>query len=446
MLTSLLGYSYEYISPENFNLPEAYVKDAVFAPDRQAFKAMIVRANDSMTAEGVLKLAHYAQAGLPLIFLGGLPTSLLTYVSTDKDLVSNVLGSIESLPNVHVVAADQLVSTIESIGITPFTKVFANATWYTRWRKDEVKGLDYVFIYNGAPKTTMSEGTVEFASAGIPYSFDAWTGERTPILNYTQTNCSTKIFFRLAVNQSTVVVFSDSPINGISLPPVHVVTADPGVIGLTSTRHGVIALSVYGSSEMSVTTSKNMTYQIPPAPGPSFALGDWSLMVESWEPPSNFSEIRAVRKTNTTTYSLASLTSWQAIDGLENVSGIGFYSSTFTWPPPNATAKSHCSSVRAMVDLGAIFHTLRVKINGHSLPPLDVTWATADISNFLVEGSNTVEVTVATTLLNALRPIWKDLRSSGRGPTKPTTDPNPAQHYGISHDAIIVPYCATTIV
>ncbi|KAE8343154.1 hypothetical protein BDV24DRAFT_161591 [Aspergillus arachidicola] len=36
------GYTYEYLSPENFDSPMAYVKNGVLAPQQQAFKAMIL--------------------------------------------------------------------------------------------------------------------------------------------------------------------------------------------------------------------------------------------------------------------------------------------------------------------------------------------------------------------------------------------------------------------
>jgi hypothetical protein len=71
----LIGFSYEYLSPENFALPEAYVAGQTFAPQRQGFKALIVRATELLTRLGVTKIFEYAHAGLPIIFLGGLPSN-----------------------------------------------------------------------------------------------------------------------------------------------------------------------------------------------------------------------------------------------------------------------------------------------------------------------------------------------------------------------------------
>jgi hypothetical protein len=69
----------------------------------------------------------------------------------------------------------------------------------------------------------------------------------------------------------------------------------------------------------------------------------------------------------------------------------------------------------AIVDFGAIFHTIHASVNGHLLPPLDPTWAKADISEYLVEGKNTVEAVVTTPLLNTMRQLCGKLMSSGNG-------------------------------
>lgn len=61
-------------------------------------------------------------------------------------------------------------------------------------------------------------------------------------------------------------------------------------------------------------------------------------------------------------------------------------------------------------------HTLRVKINGQQLPNLDFTSPKADISQYLVEGKNSVEAVAATTMINGLAPILLELRTSGSGP------------------------------
>ena len=405
---------------------------------------MIVRANDSMTVLGVSKLAEYANAGLPIIFSGGLPSYLASDDAIENSYVSRVLSSLTSLPNIHVASYDGLASKVASLGIEPLTKVSANSTWYTYWRRDDAKGLDYIFLYNDGEDLGLgngySEGTVEFASTGIPYTFDAWTGEQTPILSYTQSSTSTTIFFQLAGNQSTIVAFASSALSTSSVPSPHVTTADSGVLDFSYKPITCLGAKVgLGVSNLTVTTSDNKTHAVSPTSATPFTLSNWTLIAESWSPTSNLSDITTTQKTNTT-YVFANLTSWQNIPGLQNVSGRGYYSTSFSWPP--TASDSSPTGLGAMIDFGAIVHTVRVSINNHTLPPLDLSWARADISAYLVQGQNTVEAVVTTPLLNALRPIWEELRSSG-GP--PQFAAAPAQDYGLLKPVVVTPYMATKI-
>ena len=187
-----MGYTYEYLSPDNFDLPSAKVVDRVLAPDAQAFKAMVVRANDSLTIEGVAKLAEFAHAGLPIIFAGGVPSSYVgTYNPMDLRKSQRSLREISALSNVHVIDSYLVGSTIANLGIRPRTHIAStnpvNATWFTHWRHEAADNMDYVFVYNDAMHIPQgqgaSEGRIEFQSTGVPYEYNAWTGEHKQVLS-----------------------------------------------------------------------------------------------------------------------------------------------------------------------------------------------------------------------------------------------------------------------
>ena len=87
-------------SPDDFSLPDAYVQNGILAPQQQAFKALIVRGNDSLTATGVSKLAVWAKQGLPIIFSGGVPTAVSGTVSASTQQVMNsTLAQLSKLSN-----------------------------------------------------------------------------------------------------------------------------------------------------------------------------------------------------------------------------------------------------------------------------------------------------------------------------------------------------------
>lgn len=412
------GYTYEYLSPDDFSLPEAYIADGVLAPARQAFKAMIIRANDSMTVQGVAKIAEYANDGLPILFSGGLPSYLISYNASGDAYVNATLEGLLSLPNVHVVPYDGLAASVAALGITPLTKVNATSVWYTYWRRDDAAKADYVFVYNDAFtagfNSGRSEGVVHFASTGAPYLYNAWTGTQTPITKYTQTDNSTSIYFELAGNQSIIVAFHD---------------AKPAAY-----PHG------HAQAEGQARQLQESTVGTP------LTLSDWTLVVEHWDPPADLYDVDTIAVKHNTTHYLPHLTSWLNIPGLENVSGRGYYSSALNWTKSSSSDR-HNSGAKdaAILDFGAIVHTVRVSVNNHTLPPLDLTWAKADISKYLVDGINTVQAVVATPLYNRVKPIAGELFSSGQGWSAmsgaPVTLPtSPLQDYGLLSTVTVTQY------
>lgn len=424
-----MGYIYEYLSPNNFDLPAAKVVGAVLAPDAQGFKAMVVRANDSMTVEGVSKLAEFAHAGLPIVFAGGTPSSYVgTYNPMTLRKSNRTLQGLQSLPNVHVTDDYLVASTLASLGITPRTKITAitpgNATWFTTWRSDKNSSTDYVFVYNDAMYIPQgegaSEGTIEFESTGVPYEYDAWTGEQKPILAYNATNGSTIIPLNLAGNQSTIIAFHGST-RGTNT--THLAALDDNVVGYTYAANGSAILQI--------------------AETPSTTLSNWTLVAEHWDPPANLYNISGGAYKHNTTHYLPSLVSWRDIPGLQNVSGRGYYSTTFNWSPSSMSGYGGSSAVSgACLDFGWVYHTLQVWLNGHRLPPLDVTAPKVDVKEWLIAGQNKVEAVVSTPLGNVLIPIWYQLQTSGEGPGSPdaSTVPPPVGNYGLQADVKLIPY------
>lgn len=351
------------------------------------------------------KVAQFAHEGLPIVISGGTPFNLSGYNVSGEAYVKSALASITSLENVHEVPAEDLSASLATLGLAPRTSVAADRIWYTYWREDEQAAKTYVFVYNDAWDSELglggSNGSVTFNTTGVPYFYDAWTGSVEAIHEYDQTASSTTISFSLAGNQSTIVGFHhDEP------------TSD--------SKHGTASRPTgYQSS----TKEKG---------GEALNLTSWTLIVESWSAPENLTADQTESAKSNSTWELSELQPWNTIsDSLFNVSGRGFYNTTFSWPSAGTNATG------AILDLGAIINTARAWVNGHQLPPLDPTHAVADISKFLEEGKNDVLVVVATTLGNAVRPYWGQLKSSGTLALGPLP---PAQEYGLVSDVLIKSY------
>ncbi|KAI9150559.1 putative beta-glucuronidase [Paramyrothecium foliicola] len=429
------GYTYEYLSPENFNLHTAVVENGVFAPARQQFKVMIVRILDFMTVPGVRKLLEYAKAGLPIIFEGGIPTRMWNAHQCAATIVNRTMHEIAELDNVHVISEEAgLANTIASLGIEPLTRVSANGTWYTVWREDTKNKIDYVWVYNENPSLTT--GTVDFASTKIPYYYDIWTGTQTPVVLYEKEDTRTIIPFTLHGNQSTIIAFL-SESQG-ELPDVHL-TAIPEEVASASYQKDTIRLKAGASvKSLEVVASDGKTHKVEHADAAPFELNDWELTVEHWDPPKDMNDAHITALKSNTTHKLSKLVSWSHIDGLEYVSGRGYYETKFDWPLESSSADG------AFIDVGRIVQTLTLSVNGQPLPPLDPSHGRADIGPYLKNGENQVNIVIATTMINVLRPIWYDMRFSGTIP-EPEDRVPPSQDYGLKGPILVTPYRETLI-
>lgn len=429
-----LGYTYEYLSPDNFAHSEAYVSDAAFAPNRQAFKALVVRSNETLTALGVNKIVQYAHDGLPIIFPGGLPSNFSGYAPTAAAKAVQSLNGIKSLKNVHLVKSDGLADTLESLNILPRSSVTANGTWYTLWREDAANEKSYIYVYNDATGLSfekgMTSGTVSFESTGLPFFYDAWSGEITPISSYTQSKTHTTIPLQLAGNQTVIIGFENNVRS-----TVHIQDTTIPVLPTISDTKSLTVLRSFDQKSREITLSNDKKVSLSPMSTKPFTLHDWDLEIESWTPLPDFYDAEGATRTNQT-FHISNPIPWGQISHtLVNVSGIGYYTTNFTWPPASSSSVSG-----AFLDLGSITHTAHVMINGHHVPTLDISWARADIGSFLQHGKNSLEIVVSTTLGNVLRTYWDDLETSGKLGSAVVADPPVEEDYGLIYPVQLIPY------
>jgi hypothetical protein len=102
---------------------------------------------------------------------------------------------------------------------------------------------------------------------------------------------------------------------------------------------------------------------------------------------------------------------------------VGRYTATITLPASWRAADG------AYLDLGSIgAGSAHVSVNGRDLGPVNQVHPVIDLGAALRPGSNTLTVTVATTLLNRLRV------------TRPTVYTQPRQDYGLIGPVTIIPY------
>jgi hypothetical protein len=427
------GYSYEYLSPSNFVLREAYVKDGIFAPTRQEAKLLVLRNNDTITPKGVEYLTEYAAAGLPVLFYGDLPSrwasSNTSAISTSKTMLEGLL----KLDNVHQVPNQTLATKIASIGIQPRAQVNSNGTWWTRWREVS-NGDTYIFIYNDGASST---GNVTFAITGTPYLLNAWSGEEEVIAQYLTTKNSTTIPFTLSSLETVIVRFSKG-----SMLSTHVLSSSEAVLGFHVAHNGAkiyAKTAASNSSAVMLSSGKKVSLEAGGIQA-AYSLTNWTLTLEHWLPQDDLYDLDLdAKKVNyTLPVNGPLLSSWQNL-GFQNLSGIGYYITTFQWQPA-----STLSNPGAQLTIPPVSHGLVGTLNGMALPTLDITNPVVDISSYLVHGTNTLVLTVSSTLMNTLSLYWGNLRTVGKGPSEDyafyTRRGLGVQQNGIIGEVRIVPY------
>ncbi|KAF6831551.1 secreted protein [Colletotrichum musicola] len=421
----LSRWSYTYLSPDNFGLPQAVVRDRTLAPDGPRFQAMVVLGSQNLTDSGLRRLAEFAGEGLPLIIAGGTPGRFPSENTTaDRDAFEAALASLLRHENVSQVPEGRIADALASLNLTPRVGVRTNGTWYTTWREDR--------------KAASGEVIVE--PSDIPYFFDAWTGDRKPVLNYRKDGNKTTIPLDLAGNQTQIIAFSKEPLDGIVLPDFFATKWPSNVMGYAANSNE--ALLHIGSSNRSAEVVLSLGSRIchhSKAPGP-FELGPWELVLEHWEAPEDMWDASTVAYKRNSTHQLERLVSWTELPAATNSSGLGYYSANFTWPPIPAKG-SNATALGAYIELPAVLNAITVTVNGARLHPLDYAQPVADIAPHLVDGENGVVAVVPSTMWNYVRSILPDIENAGLDHlTNIGSHPDSKTENGLVGSVRIVPY------
>lgn len=377
------------------------------------FQALVVLGSQNLTQASLVQLKNFANAGLPIIVAGSTPGQYPTRNISDPgdQAFENSLAELLSHANVHHAAEGELSQKLDALDLQPRVGVQTNGTWYTTWREDTSGGLSYAYVFGDiAP----ASGVVVAQSTGTPYFLDAWTGAREPLLNYKTNGSMTIIPLDLAGNQTKIIAFAEQLIEGVPVPEFHVTDMSSNVIGLSAEDTGIVLHVAASSDPTYITSSTNREVQHNSQSPAPFDLKSWTLDLEHWEAPANFSDASVAAVKTNTTHELVELVSWKDIPEATNTSGVGYYHTNFTWPPDSATGFANNESLGAYIRFPPVLNAITVYINGARLPPLDYASPFADVTPYLVSGDNQVVAVVPSTMWNYLRSILPDIRSAGR--------------------------------
>lgn len=398
-----VGWTHVTISPRLLHFPLARVKNGRFAPDGLGAKALIFEGDAFAGRETTLQLDSaerilaFAKAGLPVVLSGDWSNPRTPGIPQPGELaqLKALVDELLALPNVVRVADRPFIGEgLARLGLVRDVEYEVRSSLQNAHRVDG--DVDYYYFANGDASRTMDHlVTLRPTSRRevAPYVLDAWTGEIAPQAVY-ETLADGRIRLRITLKPGETTIVALARLRWwqeLLGQDVHVTATEADEVRYDDGKL-VVRDTAAGTYATTLSNGRTVRATIRQVPAP-LALTDWSLEVEDWQPGAQpWETIRPRRDVP-----IAALAAWTAIPGLEDVSGIGRYKTTIT------LGREWSKEVGAKLDLGEVFDTFRVKVNGRLLPPLSQCNTVVDLGDRLKPGKNTIEVEVATTLNNRLR-------------------------------------------
>ncbi|KAF7338556.1 Secreted protein [Mycena venus] len=438
------GYTYEYVSPENFKLPNVSVSNGRLAPGGPAYKAFILNRQTTITLDAMQRIVQYSKAGLPIVISGPVPNDVPGFdpSGTQQAEVQTLMQQLLQQTNVKVVTDEsQVPGALVSLGVLPAVSVSTTVGHYSI-RRDVKDDVSFFWLYNpqfGAQAFTL---TLRPDFSGTPFLLDGWTGKVSPVALWTKDSQGAISIpdISLASGQNILLAVSSArTFEGVAVPTTHLVALDSpaaavgddqGNLEVHSTSDGVFAytLSTDHTGSVSVSLGGETTR----------TLDGWQLSIIAWTPPTDLSteNVKSVLVTQPTFNLTQGLVPWNTLKGQANTSGVGTYHTTFQWD-------DHDGTVGVQLDFGSVFHTIKAWVNGVQIPTADPTAPVVDITQFVVNGSNTLRAEVASTLLNAVNAAPGVETLGNLRIVKGIIPSN--QNYGLVDPVRLIPYGRATI-
>jgi hypothetical protein len=400
-----LGWTHSFATPALLDLPLAKVSGGRLAPEGPAYKAMIVGTDQfrgqvaTMAVATARKVLELGRAGLPIVFVRdwsdprpvGLPEG-----APETAELRDLVAQIKALPTTRSAAADaDIPGALASLGITPDVE-HERSTVMTLRRVVGDVDLYYVANARHAENRRLNRVTQDVwltttSPRAVPVVLDAWTGETRPVGLWERQADRVRVRVDLAPGQSTVIAFATPQ----SADPAQLhATATTALDVLREPGKLVARAGTAGDHTVTLGDGRTVAAKVDRVRDP-VVPSSWRLEVEDWQPGATATEtIKPVR-----TAELTTLVPWSQIPGLEDVSGIGRYTTEVD------LGSDWTDRDGAWLELGEVTDTFRVRVNGMAVGGCDPLHPRVDLAGLLRGGTNVIEVEVASTLLNRLRTV-----------------------------------------
>lgn len=410
------GYSYDYFAPQLLEDSDIMFGNGELQPDQAGYRAVIVY-QEGLPLSSARALLKHAQQGLPVIFINGTTETVQTDTNVlhekaacktpyndggDEDLAT-VVAQIKSLPKTREIDdGAQVVSALEELEVLPragFKTPNQNVLTLTRQDGD----ITYVFIYNymyTRGKTSRFE--LKIQASGVPCRIDCWNGAVVSVGLYMQEDGATVVPLTLKPGEATMVaVVADKR------EKPYIVKSDAPIVRDTEAGW---TIGLFESGHYTTHFSDGHTVETDVECRPDILLALWDLEVEDWNAGDKkvitedrglgyvTEEVYYETQKNLIRAGTVALAPWKDIPDIgPHVSGVGYYTTTFTLPGdwgPEDGAIFEVESVGG--------NSVAIYVNGIKGPAVDFERLEVDLTGFLRPGTNTLTVEVSSTLYNRL--------------------------------------------
>jgi len=373
------GYNYAHLNEER--LLAATVVDGKLRIGTVALDALLLVEQEALSVAAAERVEAFAQAGLPIIFVGRLPTrqpGFLDHQSGDPK-VAQAMRATAARYETLIGGSAEIVEALRRLDVYPRV-AFAETQPAIDYIERNAGGQRVLFFRNGR----RAQQTVHLTIPGesrTPVELDPNSGQRCALPLYTVSDAGIELALELAPFGSTCLLFGDAPATR------HAIAAS---LPLSRTEAGLIALADRaGSFEIKLDDGSTTTVDIESNPPAPLAISTWHLSTTPRAANGTMSRLDL---------DLDKLTDWREIESLRYCSSPGTYTATI-----QLGAEHLQPGLKLLLDLGMVYDSATACINGAPLPghvthyPYQV-----DITNYAVEGENTISVEVTPTLHNCL--------------------------------------------
>ncbi|MDO5423706.1 MAG: glycosyl hydrolase [Eubacteriales bacterium] len=378
------GYSYEFVSEALLELPQAVVADGILDPEGVGYRCLLIPEQEAISSAFLVRARTLADAGLMLVWAGKKPKMAQYYAEWNTQEKQNRWKALleEAWERAaHVERLEEIPDFLEKQGIFPRLELRGEMDLTTAVRtEEEMQRIFYaVYAYNQVKYCPESPNPEELAVSAV---FQKGTVKSTYVRP--GAGSARRVRVRLeGIGQVYRWNFWDGSVS--PLPFREKDGRMEGELVLEEDDFVLLALERKEPPAQKIQAKKRTERQIP-VRFERVVLEEFRAEGKTFLKSGFSGEKRA--------YALTELCPWKELDSsLEHFVGRGTYEGTV-----------FCGKIpeegRAVLTLGNVCDTFRVWVNGAETAFPDQVRKEADVTAWLREGENQIQVLVTSNLYN----------------------------------------------